>query len=248
LKKNNGTDDYVSPYLTLNSDIKVKTSVPKASTLNEKKNDDLDESENVAIVDNKTTSDKSITTGQTITPNGRVAVSYKVKKKDNLLAIADLFDVRVSDIRNWNNIPYTKTIGVGENLTVFVPADKKEFYASLDNQTSIEKTTSKNTVAKNSVSWVFHKVRRGENLRTIALRYGIKVNELRDWNNIHGNKIAAGKKIRILAAKNTSYFASNEKNSNKTSVYKYRVKRGDSISEIAHKFGVSVASIKNWNG
>ena len=48
------------------------------------------------------------------------------------------------------------------------------------------------------------------------------------------------KGLRILALKNSNYFASNEKNSNKTSIYKYRVKRGDSISEIAHKFGISV--------
>src|ERR1035437_120942 len=244
---NSGTDDYVSPYLTLNTDVKVKTSTPPANTLTEKKNDDVDESENIAIVNNKTTSDKSVTSSQTIIPNGKVAVNYSVKKKDNLLAIADLFDVRVSDLRNWNNIPYTKTIGVGENITVYVPADKKEFYASLDNQTSIEKTTSKNTVAKNNKSWVYHKVRRGENLRTIALRYGVNVYELRDWNNIHGNKIAAGKKIKILTTKNSNYIASNEKNTNKSSIYKYKVKRGDSISEIANKFGVSVANLKKWN-
>src|ERR1039457_1965867 len=245
---NSGTDDYVSPYLTLNPDVKVKTSVPPANTLTEKKSDDVDESENVAIVDNKTTSDKSVTNSQAIIPNCKVAVNYNAKRKDNLLAIADIFDARVSDIRNWNNISYTKTIGVGDNLIVFVPSDKKEFYASLDNQTSIEKATSKNTVVKNNKSWVYHKVRRGESLRTIALRYGVNIYELRDWNNIHGNKIAAGKKIRILAAKTSDYIASNEKNSNKNSVYKYRVKRGDSISEIAHKFGVSVANLKNWNG
>jgi membrane-bound lytic murein transglycosylase D len=247
VEDNSGTDDYVSPYLTLNSDVKVKTSVPPTNTLTDKKNDDVDVSENVTLADNKASIDKSVSTSQAIIPNGKVAVNYRVKKKDNLLAIADIFDVRVSDIRNWNNIPYTKTIGVGENITVFVPSDKKEFYASLDNQTSIEKTTSKNTVVKNNKSWVYYKVRRGENLRAIALRYGINVYELRDWNNIHGNKIAAGKKIRILAAKNSNYIASNEKNSNKTSVYKYRVKRGDSISEIALKFGVSVVNLKKWN-
>ena len=247
VEDNSGTDDYISPYLTLNSDVKVKTSVPPTNTLTDKKNDDVEVSENVTLVDNKTTIDKSVSTSQAIIPNGKIAVNYRVKKKDNLLAIADIFDVRVSDIRNWNNIPYTKTIGVGENITVFVPSDKKEFYASLDNQTSIEKTTSKNTVVKNNKSWVYYKVRRGENLRAIALRYGINVYELRDWNNIHGNKIAAGKKIRILAAKNSNYIASNEKNSNKTSVYKYRVKRGDSISEIALKFGVSVVNLKKWN-
>jgi membrane-bound lytic murein transglycosylase D len=248
VEDNNGTDDYVSPYLSLNNDVKAKTSDTPANTIIDKKNDDSDESENVALVDNKTISDKSVSTTQSIIPNGKVAVNYTVKKKDNLLAIADIFDVRVSDLRNWNNIPYTKTISVGENLTVYVPVEKKEFYANHDHQTSVEKTTSKNTLVKNNKSWVFHKVRRGENLRSIALRYGVNVNELRDWNNIHGNKITAGKRIKILSAKNSNYIASNDKNSNKTSVYKYRVKRGDSISEIAQKFGVSIVNLKKWNG
>jgi membrane-bound lytic murein transglycosylase D len=246
VEDNAGTDEYVSPYLTLNTD-KSKNSAPPVNIVTDKKNEESDESENVAFVENKTNSEKTITNDQNIVPNGKVAVNYRVKKKDNLLAIADIFDVRVSDIRNWNNIAYTKTINVGDVLTVYVPVEKKDFYASLDNQTSIEKTTSKNVVVKNNKSWVYHKVRRGENLRSIALRYGVNVYDLRDWNNVHGNKIAAGKKIRILSSKNSNYFASNEKTTNKSSIYKYRVKRGDSISEIAHKFGISVANLKKWN-
>jgi membrane-bound lytic murein transglycosylase D len=237
---NTGSDDYVSPYLTLNPDTKLKTSAPQ--------NNSDGESENIAVIEDKSSTDKSITTGKSIIPAGKVAVTYRVKKKDNLLAIADLFDVRVSDIRNWNNIPYTKTVSVGENLTVYVPENKKEFYVSLDSQSSIEKTTSKNTVSRNNKSWVFHKVKRGENLRMIASRYGVNLYELRDWNNIHGNKVQAGRRIKILTVSNTNYVASNEKNANKTSVYKYKVKRGDSVSEIAHKFGVSVDNLKKWNG
>jgi membrane-bound lytic murein transglycosylase D len=245
VEDNGGSDEYVSPYMTLNPDVKGKTSVPPVNTIADKKNEDVEESENVTLVENKI--DKSVTTSQNIIPNGKIAVNYKVKKKDNLLAIADIFDVRVSDIRNWNNIPYTKTINVGDVITVYVPLEKKEYYSSLDNQTSIERTNSKSIVGKNNKSWIYYKVRRGENLRSIALRYGVNVYELRDWNNIHGNKIAAGKKIKILSAKNFNYMASTDKNSNKSSIYKYRVKRGDSISEIAHKFGVSVTSLKKWN-
>ena len=151
VEDNSGTDDYVSPYLTLNPDVKLKLQI-SPNTLTDKKNEVVEESENLAATNNNPTSDNSVSSSQAIIPNGKVAVNYKVKKKDNLLAIADIFEVRVSDIRNWNNIPYTKTISIGENLTVFVPVDKKEFYANLDNQTSIEKTTSKNTTIKNNKS------------------------------------------------------------------------------------------------
>jgi membrane-bound lytic murein transglycosylase D len=245
---NSLSDEYVSPYLTLNQDSKVKSTISPLNTISDKESDTLDESENIAVVEEKDATDKTVVANNSIIPSGKVAVSYRVKKKDNLLAIADLFDVRVSDIRNWNNIPYTKTISVGDNLTVYVPENKKDFYASLDSQSSIERTTTKNTISKNNKSWVFHKVKRGENLRSIATRYGVNLYELRDWNNIHGNKVVAGRKIKILSSRNSNYIASNEKNINKSSVYKYKVKRGDSVSEIAHKFGISVANLKKWNG
>ena len=43
---------------------------------------------------------------QTLEPAGREKVAYVVKKKDTLGHIAEWFDVRASDLRNWNNIPY----------------------------------------------------------------------------------------------------------------------------------------------
>ena len=47
------------------------------------------------------------TTSSSLIPEGSVAVTYKVKNDDSLLGISDLFNSRVSDLRNWNDIPYT---------------------------------------------------------------------------------------------------------------------------------------------
>ncbi|MCK7517358.1 MAG: LysM peptidoglycan-binding domain-containing protein [Ignavibacteriales bacterium] len=99
-----------------------------------------------------------------------------MKKNDSLLGIAELFNTRVTDIRNWNNIPYTTTIGVGQSLTLYVPEEKKEFYASLDNQTPVEKTIIKNTFSKKTANaWVYHRIKRGENLNSIAVKYGVSI-------------------------------------------------------------------------
>ncbi len=64
--------------------------------------------------------------------------TYKVKNDDSLLGISDLFNTRVSDLRNWNDIPYTTTIKVGQILNVYVPEEMKDYYASLDKTTEIE--------------------------------------------------------------------------------------------------------------
>ncbi len=50
---------------------------------------------------------------------GRKRVTYRVKSGDNLGAIAERFDVRVSDLRQWNRIRGS-SIRAGQKLVVFV--------------------------------------------------------------------------------------------------------------------------------
>jgi membrane-bound lytic murein transglycosylase D len=234
----NGSDGYVSPYLSLN-----KTQQDIAA-------DDIEDQENLAVNDVETTENTGSLTreSESLIPEDKVPVLYTVKKNESLLGIADIFKVRVTDIRNWNNIPYTHTVSVGQKLTLYVPAEKKEFYASLDNQTPTEKTVTR-TITPKTNQVLYHKVRRGESLNSIALRYGVELHAVREWNNISGSKILAGQRLKIYTDRNQSY-TSNEVTSTKTknSLFRYKVKRGDTMSELADKFGVSSAQIRNWNG
>lgn len=237
---NNNSDEYVSPYLSLNGN--NSTNVVEESETEEIVSSDLAENENDLEVEVDNT---------VIIPDGSAAVTYRVKNNDSLLGIADLFNSRVSDIRNWNNIPYTSTIKVGQSLTIYVPEEMKDYYASLDKTTEIEQTSkniTKTNTSKNS-GLVYHKVRRGETLGLIAAKYGVSVTQLRDWNNISGNKIYAGKNLRIYAdgTQNISGLNENIKTNSNTNLYRYKVKRGDTISEIAEKFGVGINQIKKWN-
>ena len=244
----NGSDGYVSPYASLNSESTL-VAEQETETSNEIIEDVTDES--VAVNETENIIEESTTS---ITPEGTVAVSYRVKNDDSLLGIADLFNSRVSDIRNWNNIPYTTTIVVGQELKIYVPEEMKDYYASLDKTTEIETTnnvvTTKNTKTTKNSGIVYHKIRRGETLGLIAAKYGVSVNQLRDWNNISGNKIMSGKNLRIYPDGTTNNFAVNEtKNTvtTKNNIYKYKVKRGDNLSEISEKFGVTVPQLKKWN-
>lgn len=244
----NGSDGYVSPYASLNIE---NTLVAEQQT--ETSNEIIDEinEENLAINETENIIEESTTS---VTPEGTIAVSYRVKNDDSLLGIADLFNSRVSDIRNWNNIPYTTTIIVGQELKIYVPEEMKDYYASLDKTTEIETSnnvvTTKNTKTTKNSGIVYHKIRRGETLGLIAAKYGVSVNQLRDWNNISGNKIVSGKNLRIYPDGTTNNVAVNEtKNTGitKNNIYKYKVKRGDNLSEISEKFGVTVQQVKKWN-
>ena len=230
---------YVSPYAALLKD----------------SNMDSDTSSGEEIIaaldkDNSTSGDDSAITGEdgstiAVIPSGKVPVTYTVKKGESLLGIADLFNSRVSDIRNWNNIPYTRTISVGQKLVLYVPQEKKDYYASLDNQTPVEKSVTKSNTSNSSATYVYHRIRRGENLYSIAKRYRVYVSDIREWNDISGNKIYAGQKLKIYTSRTA--IADNTSTSSRASLYRYKVRRGDTISEIAERFNVSSSQIKTWN-
>lgn len=179
---------------------------------------------------------------EVIIPEGSEIVSYKVKKFDNLIDIADLFDVRVSDLRNWNNLPYTSVIVVGQELNIYVPSEKKEYYASLNELDRSEKTQK--LYNESGGEWIEHRIRRGESLSVIAMKYGASISQIKKWNDLSSNRIFVGKKLKIFTGKSEEIASTD--NSNQKETY-YRIKRGDSLSEIAMKFGVRTTDIKRWN-
>jgi membrane-bound lytic murein transglycosylase D len=166
-----------------------------------------------------------------------------VKRKDNLVNIAQLFDVRVSDIRNWNNLPYTSTVKVGQDLTIYVPKDKIEYFTSINKMDEGEK---KNILFVNSGdNYVEHKIKNGESLRSIANMYGVSVTQLKEWNNLKSNHISRGKKLMIYSG-DSRRVADNKSLTNGRTT-KYKVKHGDSLGEIAEKFGVTTLQLRKWN-
>jgi len=76
-----------------------------------------------------------------------------------------------------------------------------------------------------------HKVRRGQNLTTIARKYGVLVQELRDWNELRSDELAIGQKLRIPQSDQEWYV----------------VKRGDNLTEIAKRHDISLSLLRQLN-
>ena len=184
-----------------------------------------------------------------IIPAGKALVTYTVKRNESLLQISDLFDVRVSDLRNWNDIGYTQSIRVGQRVKVYVPEDKKDFYASLDNQSAREKKTLANKNISSESRLINHVVKRNESLYAIAKKYDVTLDEIQEWNNIKGSKLQRGQKLKIYSTKfNNVVAASNTAdNTDRSKPFRHKVKRGETLSEIADKYNVRVNDLKRWN-
>ncbi|HHJ34770.1 MAG TPA: LysM peptidoglycan-binding domain-containing protein [Gammaproteobacteria bacterium] len=107
--------------------------------------------------------------------------------------------------------------------------------------------------------WSRHKIKSGETLSQIALRYNTSVKHLKKVNNIHGTSIRQGKYLVIpVSSKNKdSYVLSSaqrlkssqnrKRNSGGTRVT-HIVQNGESFWEIARKYKVNMNSLAKWNG
>ncbi|MGH1361959.1 MAG: LysM peptidoglycan-binding domain-containing protein [Calditrichia bacterium] len=119
------------------------------------------------------------------------------------------------------------------------------------------------------VKWLHHRVRNGEALSTISRRYGVAMSEIKRFNKIRGTLIRVGQNLVIPVPQNKPYYnkyvASTQtrkkaKKTRKKTPLKhiktvdgkeknhYRVRKGDSLWEIAKDYNVSVTDIRQWNG
>ena len=80
-----------------------------------------------------------------------------------------------------------------------------------------------------------YQVRGGDTLGIIAERFNVSVREIQQWNNVRGTTIYINQELTIHSVGTTP-------------VTTYRVQRGDNLSMIARRFGVSIESIKRRNG
>ena len=92
----------------------------------------------------------------------------------------------------------------------------------------------------------FHVVRRGESLWSIAQRHGLNVHTLAAWNGMQpGDTLRAGRKITLRSGGSGAARAAEPGDGSKST---YTVKRGDTLSQIAKRFSVSVSQLLSWNG
>ena len=96
-------------------------------------------------------------------------------------------------------------------------------------------------------AYAFHRVRFGETLSEIALKYRVTVRHIVHANGLRSaSRIRAGQRLKI-PLRGQIILTSNTRPSEPGSTISYRVKRGDSLWLIAQRFNTTVAKIKSLN-
>ena len=113
---------------------------------------------------------------------------------------------------------------------------------------------------------ITHRVASGENINTIANRYGVTPKEVRRWNGLKSNRVSPGRKLTLYIDNGGVAFAPKDKqqttpdtksapqtttkvDKDGKSFVSYKVKAGDSLYTISKKYpGVSADLIRRANG
>lgn len=92
-----------------------------------------------------------------------------------------------------------------------------------------------------------HKVKSGDSLWKIANSYNTTVDELKTINKLSGDIIFPNQVIQTSSKKEEKPANSSSNSSSSSKAETYTVKKGDSLSVIASKYGVSFKDIMKWN-
>lgn len=171
---------------------------------------------------------------------------YTIKSGNSLNRLAKKFNSSVAYIKSINNIKGSH-IKLGQKIIIPIPRKAKDYYSLSKEQRTAQRFSSKKHGKK-----ITHIVAKGESLWVISKRYDVPVDSMIKWNHLSNAKkgLQIGQKLDIWQVQKIK--ASKLKNLTKTGVnvkrtISYRIHSGDSLSVIAHKFGVRVSQLRKWN-
>jgi murein DD-endopeptidase MepM/ murein hydrolase activator NlpD len=143
---------------------------------------------------------------------------HKVKSGESLEKIARNYGVSVQELIKANKNINPNRLKVGENLCI------------------PQRTSAK------ARDYAIYKVKKGDTLYSIAKKFGVDVQELKDFNNLKSEKIIEGQELKI-PAKGTA-----KKQKKETQEYgTYVVQKGARLEHIAKKLGVSQRELEELN-
>lgn len=145
-------------------------------------------------------------------------ILYEVKKGDTLYRISKNHNVSLEELRKLNNL-FNNKLHIGQILKI-------------PKQSKIEKKSAG-----------IYTVKKGDTLYSIAKRFGLSVEDLKEVNKLKDSKISIGQKIIIPE---TSKSIESEYKGEEPFIL-YEVKEGETLYTISLRYNVSIDLLKNLN-
>ncbi len=177
-------------------------------------------------------------------------VTYPVHKPTSAHQIAARLGITTEDLKEANYAlldPVWKgraAIPAGYNLRV--PADLKD---RGDRALPVGPEQQNVVTVSQTALPATYTVKRGEDLASIAKKFGLSVPTLMNINHLSSQKLQSGQQLRLVEGEAHDATRGNTpapRNATPSSV-RYTVRRSDTLGTVCKKFGVSVESLKRAN-
>lgn len=172
---------------------------------------------------------------------------HTVRRGENLGMIASKYNVRLTDLKKWNNMKGS-TIYPGQRLIVYQSSGLSHVTAPVSAPASSSSPSEDPSPRGHTTT---HVVKSGESLASIASKYGCTVDQLRSWNNLTSNMIYPKQKLSVSEPVSSGDSGQAESGSQVqqegTFIY-HIVQSGQTLWDIANLYpGATVEKIKSWN-
>lgn len=122
--------------------------------------------------------------------------TYVVKKGDNLLQIADRYNVELYDIKRWNHLRST-TIQRGQKLVILKEVAETRAERLADQGTPKSRKKAEVLAKSKRYKPRYHRVQSGDTLWNIVQRYDLTIDQLKRMNHIRSNSLRPGQKLIV---------------------------------------------------
>jgi len=172
-------------------------------------------------------------------PNATYLEPIDIGSQLDLALAAKLADIPINDIYRFNPGFNRWATDPGGPHRLLIPMAKSRRF----------KQKLARLPEKKRMKWRHHKIRRNETLGHIANRYKTNTTLIRQTNNLKSDNILVGKTLLIpLSSQKLSYYKpSSETHSNKSNGNYHRVRRGDTLWDIAKAHSIGHKNLAAWN-
>jgi membrane-bound lytic murein transglycosylase D len=183
-------------------------------------------------------------------PVRAVAKWHRVRRGETLKSIASRHRTTTARLAKLNGVKVGDRVRVGALLRLSPAAPSRKLASASDRNTQPRTAVAKVSKAASLASFIVHVVRRGDTLWGIAKAYAVTPEELRQWNDLgRRTTLKPGQALQVVAqTAKSSRKEGRGRAASTTRTLNYRVKRGDTLWEIAKVHDVTLDELRRWNG